>query len=277
MSLIIGGAMCALGGLLLVSGVNRGVTALTLYRNAATPVRKVAQTDGPVEFDGIAEPSADTGGFAAPFSGNDALCYQVWMETRDEYRTDADGVEPLGPEKPEKQDNTRSSSLLAETGELRRPFVVRDGGARVEVDPTDATLNITGHMGETVVTVDTGDALPDEVRNRLLTLDQLDTEFDADHDRWDRPSDRVRYREARLEPGEPVHVADAVVESRPDEWGSGIDASVGGPQDGGPLTISEGTESSVIRQYTIQFATGLVFGTGLLAIGFHVLGLMPLF
>jgi hypothetical protein len=49
MSLIIGGAMCALGGLLLVSGVNRGVTALTLYRNAATPVRKVAQTDGPVE------------------------------------------------------------------------------------------------------------------------------------------------------------------------------------------------------------------------------------
>jgi hypothetical protein len=61
MSLIIGGAMCALGGLLLVSGVNRGVTALTLYRNAATPVRKVAQTDGPVEFDGIAEPSADTG------------------------------------------------------------------------------------------------------------------------------------------------------------------------------------------------------------------------
>lgn len=275
MSLLIGGVMSLFGALLLFGGVRRLGTAISVWRTEAIPVRDVAQTDGTVEFDGRAEPPGE-GAFAAPFSGEDALCCNVWMETNGEYRTDADGVEVLGPQEVKRQRNTRTSWRLAQSDDVRRPFVVAEDGHRVRVDPVDATLDIMGHMGETVLTVDAGESLPADVRERLRALAQQDVAFDCDPDTWDDQTDTVRYREARLEPGELVHVANGAVERVPEEWGSDVAATVGASESGGSFTVSEGTEATVVRSNLVQFTTGVLLGSALLVVGLSVAGLLSL-
>ncbi|WP_135821184.1 hypothetical protein [Halostella litorea] len=276
MSVLIGGAMSALGALLAVAGVRRGLTAASLYRNEATPVRRIGQQDGPVEFDGRVELPADDEGVDAPFSGEPAVCYTAWLRTRTRHRTDVEGAEVLESKEPKRMSNTEAAWQLAETDGFRRPFVVRDGGARVRVDPTGADLDITGHMGETELTVESGERLSDDVRDRLAALSDDGVEFDADPETWDRPADHVQYREARLEPGDAVHVAGATVESVPEEWGSGVAATVG---DGGTdegFSVSRGSESDVVRRNAVQFTTGVVIGLALLALGLHTAGVAGL-
>lgn len=276
MSLLIGLVLCAFGSILVISGVRRLVTAVSLYRNEAIPVRNVAKSEDPVEFDGRAEPRADDGAFEAPFSGEPALCCEVWLETQSQHRTDAEGLELLGPDEPATQRNTRNTWLLAERDEIRRPFVVEEGGSRVELDPAGASLDITGHMGEVVSTVAPGESLPEDVRERLRTLDRMDVGFDCNPETWERENDRVQYREARLEPGDGVHVADGAVESVPEEWGSGISATVGSSGTGEQLRISEGSESTVVRTNVVQFVTGVVIGLVLFGLGLHALGIRGL-
>jgi hypothetical protein len=271
MSLIGGLVLCTFGGLLAFAGVRRLFTAISLYRNDAVPIRNVAGSDAPVEFEGRAESRADEDAFEAPFSGEPALCCEVWMETADQYRTDADGTELLGPEGPERQRHTRQSWLLAESDDARRPFVVRDGGARAVVDPAEATLDIADHMGEAVLTVGAGESLSQEARERLAALDGIDAEFDGSTERWDREDDRVQYREARLEPDAPVHVAGGAVRSTPDQWGSGVTATVG-PSDADRFLLSEGTESNVVRENLVQFSTGVTVGLVLVALGLRAAG-----
>jgi len=272
MSVLIGGALSVLGVLLAVSGVRRGVTAVSLYRNEAVPVRSVGKRDDPVEFDGRVELPAEDDGVAAPFSGEPAVCCAVWMQTRTRHRTDVEGVEVLESKGPKRKSNTETAWQLVESDGFRRPFVVQDGGARVTVDPADAALDITGHMGETELTVGSGDRLSDDVRDRLAALDRDDAAFDCDPETWDRPDDHVQYREARLAPGDPVHVAGAGVERVPEEWGSGTTATVGDAGAAGRFTISRGTEADVVRRNAIQFTTGTAIGLGLLALGLHAAG-----
>lgn len=272
MSLLIGGALSALGTLLAVAGVRRGFTAASLYRNEAVPLRRVGKHDGPVEFDGQVELPAGDEGIDAPFSGEPAVCYEVWMQTRTRHHTDVDGAEVLESKEPKRMSNTETAWQLAETDEFRRPFVVRDGGARARVDPTGADLDITGNMGETELTVESGDRLPEDVRNRLAGLDAAGVEFDPDPETWDREEDHVQYREARLEPGDPVHVAGAAVESVPDEWGSEVAATVGDAGADERFMISRGTESAVVRRNLTQFVTGVAVGGVLLALGLYVAG-----
>jgi hypothetical protein len=272
MSVVVGLALCAFGGLLAVAGVRRLGTAVSLYRTDAVPLRDVPRIDGPVEFEGQARSPADEAPMEAPFSGKDALCCEVWMETEDRHRTDVEGLEVGDTKEPETYRNTEQSWLLAETDRFRRPFVVADGGTRVAVDPANADLDITGHMGETVLTVDSGESLPDDVHERLARLDREGVEFDTAFETWDREDDRVKYREARLEPGDPVHVAGGAVENVPDEWGAEVDATVGGSGTGDRFLISQGTESSVVRKHFIQFITGVVVGTILLVLGISALG-----
>lgn len=271
MSLVIGLALCAFGGLLAVAGVRRLGTAISIHRSDAVPLREVPACDGHVEFDGRAEPNPGEEPLEAPFSGEAALCCAVWMGTDDRYRTDAEGLEVGDANEPETYRNTEQSWQLTETDELRRPFVVTDGVGRVSVDPAGAKLDLAGHMGETVLTVDEGETLPDEVRDRLATLERADGGFDGTVVRWDREGDRVTYREARLEPGDPVHVAGGVVESVPEEWGSDVDAIVGALADSRFL-ISEGSESSVVRDHLVQFLTGVVVGAVLITLGLSTLG-----
>lgn len=271
MSLIGGLALAAFGGLLTIAGVRRLLTAVSLSRSEAVPVRTVPKSESPVEFDGRSEPRADEGALEAPFSGEESLCCQVWMETASRHRTDTEGLEVGDSKEPADYQNTEQSWLLAERDEFRRSFVVADGGARVVVDPEGADLQLTGHMGETALTVASGESLPDDVRARLESLDQSDLDFDARPETWDSEDDRVKYREARLEPGDPVHVAGGTVESVPDEWGSGIDATVGASETSDRFLISEGTESSVVRKHLVQFGTGVTVGLALLGLGLHVL------
>jgi hypothetical protein len=272
MSVVVGVALCAFGGLLVVAGVRRLGTAVSLSRTDAVSLRDVPRTDGPVEFEGQARSLADEDPLEAPFSGEDALCCAVWMETEDRHRTDVDGAEVLESKEPETYRNTEQSWLLAESDEFEQPFVVADGGARVAVDPADADLDITGHMGETVLTVDAGESLPDEIHGRLERLDRAGITFDTAVETWNRDDERVKYREARLEPGDPVHVAGGAVTHVPDEWGSNVDATVGAPETDDRFLISQGTESSVVRKHFVQFITGVVAGTILLVLGLSAFG-----
>ena len=272
MSVVVGVALCAFGGLLAAAGVRRLGTAVSVYRTDAVPLREIPKTDGSVEFEGRTRSPADEPSLEAPFSGEDVLYCKVWMETEDRHRTDVDGAEVLESKKPETYRNTEQSWLLAESDEFGRPLVVVDGGARVAVDPDEADLDITGHMGETVLTVDAGESLPDEVCGRLERLDRADIAFDTAVETWTRDDDRVKYREARLEPGDPVHVTGGVVTHVPDEWGSDVDAAVGAPETDDRFLISQGTESSVVRKHLVQFITGVVVGTILLVLGSSAFG-----
>jgi len=193
------------------------------------------------------------------------------MEVKGRHRTDTEGMEVAPSKKPEKYRNTDQSWRLAETGAIRRAFDVRDGGARVTVDPTDADLELTGHMGETVLTVDAGESLPEDVRERVTSLDRTESSFDGTPETWDRQSDDVQYREARLEPGDSVHVTGGVVENVPDDWGSEHSATVGAAASDERYLISEGTETDVVRTHLVKFSTGFVVGLALLGLGLYVL------
>jgi hypothetical protein len=83
MSVVVGVALCAFGGLLVVAGVRRLGTAVSLSRTDAISLRDVPRTDGTVEFEGQARSLMDQDPLQAPLSGEDALCCAVWMETGD--------------------------------------------------------------------------------------------------------------------------------------------------------------------------------------------------
>jgi len=270
---VIGAVFSLFGVGLFYGGLRRLRTALSLYRNDAVPVREVPRSDGAVEFDGRAEPPADEGALAAPFSGEPALCCEVWMEKKSiRPDTDEEGLKIYSSEDHVRMDDYEVTWGLAESDEIRRPFAVDEGGARVIVDPEGATLDITGHMGETVLTVDEGETLSEDARDRLAALDDGDGGFDATVDAWDDEEATVRYREARLEPGDRIHVAGGTVESVPDEWGSGVDATVGAA-DPDRFRISRGTESAVVRRHMVQFVTGVIVGGAVLALGVRSLSL----
>lgn len=273
------GAVISLVGLfLVVAGVRRLGTAVSMYRSTTTPVREIPQSDDPVEFGGTAEPPTDDETIDAPFSGEPAFCCTVWMETEDLQRTDIEGAEVLESKEPATRSDpeTRTNWLLSERDGFRQPFVVRDGGGRVAVDPAGADLDITGHMGSVALTLEPNDSLPDGVRQRLRSLEAADVAFDCDPDTWRRDGERVRFREARLEPGDDVHVAGGAVESVPEEWGSAVNATVGAAN-GDRYLISKGTESSVVRRHAVQFVTGLAVGGVLLALGLHSMGVLSAF
>lgn len=272
MSLIVGLVLSGFGGLLVVAGVRRLFTAVAVHRSEAVPVRRVPQSGGVVEFDGRAEPLAGEDAFQAPFSGEEALCCAVWMETKDRHRTDTEGLEVGNSKEPANYRNTESAWMLVDSDDARRPFAVAEGGARVAVDPEGADLDVADHAGESVLTVDAGDPLPAEVRERLDALDQAGIDFDCSVETWTREGDRVQYRETRLEPGDPVHVTGGTVVSVPDEWGSSVDATVGAPDADAGFSVRRGTESSVVRDHLVQFGTGVAVGGVLLALGLHTLG-----
>jgi hypothetical protein len=278
---VVGGALVGgFGSLLILAGVKQLFTAVSLSRNEAVSVREVTNATGLVEFDGRAEAPADEGAFEAPFSGEEALYCEIWMKAKSDNRTGAGTNEiHLGDSTahgPDSMEHGNASWGLAETGDVRQPFVVEENGTRVTVDPGGASVDLPGHMGESVLGVGEGDRLSEEARARLDRLDEMDPEFDGDIDTWDREDQQVQYREAKLVPGDPVHVVNGRVESAPDDWGTGVSATVTEPKSDDGFTISEGTESSVIRKHVVQFVTGSVVGTVLLALGLHAAGVVTL-
>lgn len=274
--LVIGVVFSLFGLGLSVAGIRRLFTGVSLYRSAALPLREIPQSEGAIEFDGQVAAPAETGAFEAPFSGEEAVICQIWVEKMSRVPAD-DGEEGVDVtlDREHSVEQTEKRWGLADTGEIRQSLAVTDGGARVVVDPTDADLDLAGHMGEIELGTEEGEALSEEVRDRLAALDGVDPEFDTAVETWDDEESAVKYREERLEPGEAVHVTGATVESTPEEWGSGIEATVA---DSGAdrFLISRGTESAVIRRNLIQFVTGTIVGGISLAIGGRALYLAVL-
>lgn len=264
--LVIGIVFSLFGLGLFVAGIRRFFWGLSLYRNAAQPVRDVPQTEGAVEFDGQVVGAADGEAFEAPFSGEKAFLCQIWMEKMSRFSDDGE-AEIYFDEDHRSTADTEKRWGLAESDEIRQPFAVADGGARVVVKPGEANLDITGHMGEVVHGIEEGESLSEDVRERLKKLEQRETEFDCSLETWDDEESAVKYREARLEPQEAVHVTGAAVQSVPEEWGSAVDATVAKSATDDRYMISHGTESDVVRRHFTQFVTGTIIGGGLLAVG----------
>jgi len=278
---VVGGALVSgVGGLFVLAGVRQLVTAVSVYRSPNRPVRTVPGATGRVEFDGRAEAPADEGAFEAPFSGEEAVYCELWMKAKSTNHREAGTNDiHLGDSEahgPDSMDHGNASWGLAERGDVRQPFVVEEGGTRVSVDPAGADMDLSGHMGESVLSVDEGDRLPEAAMARLKRLDGMDPESDGAVNTWDRQAQQVQYREAKLVPGNDVHVAGGEVERAPDSWGTGVSATVGAPSSGDGFIISEGTESSVIRDHVVQFVTGSVVGVALLAVGLHAVGVITL-
>jgi len=63
----------------------------------------------------------------------------------------------------------------------------------------------------------------------------------------------------------------AKVRSVPEEWGSAVDATVEEAETDDRYMISHGTESEVVRRRLIQFVTGTIVGSAILAIGVRAL------
>jgi hypothetical protein len=273
-SLVIGGVLSVLGVVLVLGGIRRGVRAYSVSQTATTPLRSIPSADGPVAFDGEVRGHPESGAFDAPFSGEPAVYCEVWLAVHDRYRTDVEGLEVGNDDRPATNDAMESSWGLAEHDAIRSEFVVADGGARVAVDPTDAAVDIYGHMGERVLRLDEGEALSGDAKDRLERLAERSDAFDAAVETWDREDARVQYREARIAPGDTVHVADAVVTDTPEAWGADVDATVGAA-DGNDFLLSDGTEGEVLKQNATQFVTGIVVGGVVLALGLYILGALP--
>ncbi|MFT4947488.1 MAG: hypothetical protein ACI8TL_001732 [Natronomonas sp.] len=270
------GAVFSLFGLgLFAAGSRRFFWALSLYRNDAKSVREIAQSEGAVEFDGQVVAPSDSDAFEAPFSGEKAFLCQIWMEKLSRF-SEGGETEIYFDEDHRNPADTEKQWGLADTDEIRQPFAVADGGARVVVDPDEADLDITGHMGAVVHSIEEGESLSEKIRDRLQTLEGTDPDFDAALETWDDEESAVKYREARLEPQETVHVTGAEVRSIPERWGSGIDARVGKSETDDRYMISRGTESAVVRRHFVQFVTGTILGLALLAVGGRALYLAVL-
>ena len=93
MSVIGGLLVTGLGGLLVLAGTRRLLTAILLYRSGTVSLRNIATEDGTVEFEGRVEPSNEEETFEAPFSGEETVCCQMWMQTTDRHRTDTEGLQ----------------------------------------------------------------------------------------------------------------------------------------------------------------------------------------
>lgn len=270
------GVVFSLFGLgLFVAGVRRFFWGISLYRNAAMAVREVPQAEGAVEFDGQVVGPADGEAFEAPFSGEEAFVCQIWMEKMSRFSDDGE-AEIYFDEDHRNPADTEKRWGLAESDEIRQPFAVADGGARVVVEPEEANLDITGHMGEVVHGIEEGESLSEDVTERLAALDERDTNFDSSLETWDDEESAVKYREARLEPQETVHVTGAAVQSVPEEWGSAVDATVAKSDTDDRYMISRGTESDVVRRHFVQFVTGTIIGALLMAVGGRALYLAVL-
>jgi len=264
--LLIGVVFSLFGLGLLVAGIRRLFWAQSLYRTDAIPAREVPQSSGAVEFDGTVLPAGDGEGFEAPFSGEQAVLCQIWMEKMSRFAEDGEAEIYFDKDHRSPMD-TEKRWGLADTDEIRQPFAVSEGGARVVVEPDDADLDITEHMGEVVHGIDEGETLSEEIKERLTTLAEMNTDFDGSLETWDDEESNVKYREARLEPHDEVHVTGAAVQSIPEEWGSAVDATVGNSDTDDRYMISRGTESDVIRRHFVQFVTGTLIGLASMGIG----------
>lgn len=246
-AILFGVLFVGVGALVAGFGVWEVRNARTIAASDPASIWETVNARGPVEFEGVA---TDHGAFEAPFTGEPA----VFCTYRIEERRSKPGSD------------SGSEWRTVRSGSVAPSFRVADDTGRVEVDPSGATVNI-GRQRR-VESVSSGDRLPDETRRRIAALDD---ELE-DRDAILAEGTRRRYYEARIEPGDEVHVYGGTTDR--DLEHDGVDATVSPPADG-HYRITVGDESDAVssasRSGFYWILGGLFFG--LFGIGFVLVAL----
>jgi len=244
---IAGVGFVAFGGLVGAFGLWALRSGISISESDPIPIAETVDATGPVEFEGVA---SDEYTFDAPFSGREAVVCRYRIRERKRRGSDR-----------EKDWRT------VERGAIDRPFVVEDDSGRVAVDPTGATRD-TGTLQRSAESVSGGGQLSDSTRLRLSALTDAIDDFDAI-----RPtSNRRRYDEGVIEPGDDVHIYGGVTERTAGR--DNLDATVSNA-DGEQYRITAGDESDAVGS-SYQLAFYSIFGGcffGLLGIGAILAGL----
>jgi hypothetical protein len=234
----------ALPGLFVLAyGLREGLVGYRLHAVDPTPVADLANVSGPVEVSGTAR--THDGTVEAPLTGTPCLAYEWAVEER---RRDGDG------------DGTWTTIA---SGGSSIPFRADDGVASVLVDPTDADLRLAEARE---IGVGTGEAPPDAVRAFLEREPDVAPEYrEFRLGPFDLSSGNARrYRESRLDPGEPVYVYGRSTYAPGTSREAGqVNARIGC---GKPFVVADGTEAEATRRVLGRAAGFVAFG--LLWLGF---------
>lgn len=174
-ALVVGGGV---GGFMVLVGAGYLRNYARTRRSDPVEIRRLADPDGPVEFEGTAEVHEETA--TAPLTDTECLVHDWKIE---EF-TGGDGS---------------NWSRLA-SGEATHPFLLADGTGSVLVDPDGATRHLED---SDTYTVEADESPP---RSVAAFLDRT-AAVDSEHSRT------RRYREARLDPGDDVYVYGPVRET----------------------------------------------------------------
>lgn len=193
LSAVVGLALLAFGLYLVYRGGDDVWTAARIYLNQPIDPGQVLALDGLVEIEGTAHPPEGAEPIEAVFSGTPCLLcrYRVREQKRKRYR-DSDG-------------NRRTKTVwrTIASGAVRNQFAARSHGDRVTVDPTGADLTLGDY--ETVYTKRGGGKLPQSTRLRLSWGDRFGISAPG-YLVSQNASQKRRYQERRLEPGDSLHL-----------------------------------------------------------------------
>ncbi|SEH11662.1 hypothetical protein SAMN04487967_0455 [Natronorubrum sediminis] len=219
------------------TGMRRVRTVRTIRENGPTPVGELTTTTDPIRVDGIVRASED-GTLEAPLSGDSCVAYAVDARSVVEA---SDGGERAASE------HTAADVVRQRDGQAtgRTRFVVEDEYDAVSVDPSNATLSLSGGQPSADPDSQTPSwtaerALSQPARRRLEDENLLrpgdfgggDTRTSSVHDGHE-PSDQSggivrQYRERRLGPGDDVSVLGGRVVDSSDSVGAvGYNESAG--------------------------------------------------
>lgn len=230
-----------IGLYVLGTALDRLRDAFVIRQSETVPVREAARRTGVDEFEGTLEPTDDHGTFDAPFSGAEAVLATYEVQRR-ERKQGSRGNSST---------NNHTWNTYA-TGEITQPFLVRDETGCVEVDPDGADIT----PANTETRHETGGSLPDSVRLRLSVLtDRLD----IDDVLAQNKSNRRRYSEGYIAPGDEVHLyGTEVIERTP--GARAVDGRVGNADGASRYKITAGTESDAVRARVVAGIGRLLLG-----------------
>ena len=197
------------------TGMRRVRTVRTIRENGPTSVNELTTTTDPIRVDGIVRAGED-GTLEAPLTGEPCVVYTVDARSVVETSTmgESEGDEPTTDDVVRRRDGQT-------TGRTR--FVVEDEYDGVSVDPTNATISLSGKQpsgdpdslapswtDEEALSAPARRRLEDDDLLRPGDFDGVGAEgatVDPAHESSDQPDGIVRqYRERRLEPGNDVSV-----------------------------------------------------------------------
>lgn len=185
------------GALLSLLGIGYLVSAVRVKRSDPVDVRALRDPAGAVELEGTAGVHEDTD--RSPFTDTESLVHRWRIERR----------------RPGGGTSGTSKWATVDAGVETHPFVLDDETGAVLVEPAGANLQL--ETTETVG-VDGGESPPATVADYLEST--ADLEVDDDQER--------RFHEARLDPGDDVHVVGPVRETGHSvDLPGGVDAVLG--------------------------------------------------